>query len=69
MLADFQTYFAKIEDPRVERIRRHELLDIIVIAICAVICSGDDWVDVEGWDNAKLMVGWDILGSVEQLRG
>jgi len=53
-LADFQTYFAAIEDPRVERTRRYELLDIIVIAICAVICSADDWVDVEGWGNAKL---------------
>src|SRR5688572_20105699 len=55
-LASFQTYFADIEDPRVERTRRHELLDIIVIAICAVICSADDWVDVEAWGNAKL--GW-----------
>jgi DDE family transposase len=25
-------------------------------AICAVICSVEDWVDVEGWGNAKL--GW-----------
>lgn len=54
LLADFQTYFADIEDPRVERTRRHALLDLIVIAICAVICSADDWVDVEAWGNAKL---------------
>jgi predicted transposase YbfD/YdcC len=53
-LASFQTYFAEIEDPRVERTRRHELLDIIVIAICAVISGADDWVDVEAWGNAKL---------------
>jgi predicted transposase YbfD/YdcC len=53
-LASFQTYFAEIEDPRVERTRRHELLDIIVVAICAVICGADDWVDVEAWGNAKL---------------
>jgi len=58
----------------VERTRRYELLDIIVIAVCAVtrthrptarqsnapaggwcgVCSADDWVDVEGWGNAKL---------------
>jgi predicted transposase YbfD/YdcC len=55
-LADFQAYFAEIEDPRVERTRRHALLDVIVIAICAVICGADDWVDVEAWGNAKL--GW-----------
>jgi predicted transposase YbfD/YdcC len=53
-LASFQAYFAEIEDPRVERTRRHKLLDIIVIAVCAVICSADDWVDVEAWGNAKL---------------
>jgi predicted transposase YbfD/YdcC len=53
-LASFQTYFADIEDPRVERTRRHELLDILVMAICAVICGADDWVDVEAWGNAKL---------------
>jgi predicted transposase YbfD/YdcC len=53
-LASFQTHFADIEDPRVERTRRHELLDIIVIAVCAVICSADDWVDVEAWGQAKL---------------
>jgi hypothetical protein len=53
-LVDFQSYFAEIEDPRVERTRRYELLDIIVIADCAVIGNADDWVDVEGWGNAKL---------------
>jgi hypothetical protein len=31
-LVDFQGYFAEIEDPWVERTRRYELLDIIVIA-------------------------------------
>jgi predicted transposase YbfD/YdcC len=53
-LASFQTYFADIEDPRVERTRRYEVLDIIVIAVCAVICGADDWVDVVAWGQAKL---------------
>jgi len=53
-LASFQAHFADIEDPRVERTRRHELLDILVIAICAVICGADTWVDVEAWGKAKL---------------
>ena len=53
-LSSFQTHFAVIEDPRVERTRRHKLLDIIVVAMCAVICGADDWVDVEAWGNAKL---------------
>jgi hypothetical protein len=32
----------------------HQLLDIIVIAICAVICGADIWVDVELFGQSKL---------------
>jgi predicted transposase YbfD/YdcC len=47
-------HFASLEDPRIERTKLHQLLDIIVIAICAVICGADDWVEVELFGNAKL---------------
>ena len=40
-------YFEDLEDPRVERSKRHSLLDIITIAICAVIRGADLWVHVE----------------------
>lgn len=30
-------YFANVGDPRVDRTKAHQLLDIIVIAICALI--------------------------------
>ena len=36
--------FGALEDPRVERCKRHQLLDIITIALCAVICGADSWV-------------------------
>ena len=45
--------FAALEDPRVERTRRHELLDIITIALCAVICGAESWVEVETFGRAK----------------
>ena len=32
-------FFADMEDPRQTQGRRHDLLDIVVIAICAVICG------------------------------
>src|SRR5664279_744059 len=47
-------HFERVEDPRVERTKEYALLDIIVIAICAVICGADDWVDIAGWGNEKL---------------
>jgi predicted transposase YbfD/YdcC len=37
----------------VERTKRHELLDILTIALCAVICGADSWVEVEQFGNAK----------------
>ena len=36
--------FAKLEDPRIDRTKRHKLIDIVTIAICAVICGADTWV-------------------------
>ena len=42
LLSHFQT----LADPRLERSRLHDLLDIVAITICAVICGADSWVDV-----------------------
>src|SRR5262249_38177484 len=39
--ATLQAYFAEVSDPREERTKLHLLLDIMVTAICAVICGAD----------------------------
>jgi len=52
--AAISDHFARLEDPRIERTKLHELLDIIVIALCAIICGADDWVEVELFGHAKL---------------
>ena len=52
--ASIGQHFADLEDPRVERTKRHKLLDILVIAICAVICGADDWVAIQEFGEAKL---------------
>ena len=49
-----QQHFARLEDPRIDRCKRHQLLDILVIAICAVICGADDWTEMETFGKAKL---------------
>src|SRR5258708_18594534 len=46
--------FESVDDPRVERTKEYALLDIIVIAICAVIGGADDWVDIAGWGTEKI---------------
>ena len=45
-------HFSDMEDPRGDN-RRHLLLDIIVIAICAAICGADTWTDVELFGQSK----------------
>lgn len=52
-VASIQRHFSALEDPRIDRTKRHKLLDIVVIAICAVICGADTWVDVESFGHAK----------------
>lgn len=51
--ASVMDYFQDLEDPRIERSKRHQLLDIVSIAICAVICGADSWVYVEMFGRSK----------------
>ncbi len=46
-------HFGTIPDPRTGNAKRHLLLDIIVIAICAAICGADTWVEIELWAKAN----------------
>src|SRR5436309_10357050 len=48
-----QHHFADLIDPRRERTRRHELLDIVGIALCAVISSAESWTAIEEYGHAK----------------
>ena len=52
--ASIMDYFGTLEDPRIDRCKRHQLLDIIAIAICAVICGADSWVYIELFGKSKL---------------
>jgi predicted transposase YbfD/YdcC len=51
--ASIETCFADLDDPRVSGRCDHKLMDIIIIAICAVICDADDWVAVETFGQVK----------------
>ena len=47
------TIFAAVEDPRIERTKLHRLVDILMIAVCGVICGADGWVEIEEFGKAK----------------
>ena len=45
-------YFSNITDVRNSN-KRHKLIDIITVAICAVICSADSWEHIEDFGHSK----------------
>lgn len=51
--SDLIQHFSIIEDPRIDRTKRHLLIDIIVIAICSIICNGEGWEDMEIFGKSR----------------
>lgn len=50
----FFEHFADLPDPRIERCKRHELLDIVFLAVCGVMAGADGWESIEEFGHAKL---------------
>lgn len=46
-------HFAELTVPRIDRTRLHDLLDIVAIAICAVVAGAETWDDIEDFGHAK----------------
>lgn len=45
--------FRTMSDPRVDRTKDHDLVDILVIAICTFLCGGQTFNDMEDFGKAK----------------
>lgn len=54
MSATFLKYFNSISDPRIERCKKHNLLDILLLAISAVMSGSEGWEDIENFGHIKL---------------
>lgn len=46
-------HFQALPDPRVDRTKDHELIDLLVIAICTLLCAGESFNDMEDFGKAK----------------
>lgn len=46
-------HFSTIEDPRINRQKKHNLSDIFFMVLCAVICGADNWVMIEMFCKSK----------------
>lgn len=65
----FVTHFTDLPDPRVERNRRHSLLEILILAFCAVLCGAEGWEDIERFSLSKESwfrehLGLSLLGGI-----
>ena len=50
----FSEYFKSLKDPRRETLnKRHNFLDILIIAICAMICGANNFVEIEQFGHSK----------------
>ena len=46
-------HFAQVPDPRIERRKDHDLVDILVIGVCTLLCAGETFNDMEDFGQAK----------------
>src|SRR5215213_1889565 len=46
-------HFETLSDPRVNRTRDHDLIDVLIIAICTLLCGGETFNDMEDFGDAK----------------
>lgn len=46
--------FAGLPDPRVAGRSKHDLVEILVITVCALVCGIDDFVGVEDWSKERI---------------
>jgi len=51
--ACFVTHFANLPDPRTGHNCQHLLLEMLVIAFCAVVCGAEGWEDIKRFGVAK----------------
>lgn len=54
MSTNFINHFSVIEDPRIDRCKKHQLIDILFLSICAVLSGSEGWEDIEDFGCAKL---------------
>src|SRR4030065_539950 len=54
VLPTIEQHFGAFADPRVDRTKLHDLLNILVIALCAVVAGADNWEDVEEFGKARI---------------
>lgn len=51
--ASIEAHFGNIEDPRCTYLNDHPLINIVTIALCAIIAGAEGWTDIETFGQQK----------------
>jgi len=46
-------HFSSLKDPRIERKKLHQLMDILVFTVCATLSGAEGWEDIEEFGHSK----------------
>lgn len=61
--------FTGLSDPRTGPAQRHDLREMILMALCAVLCGADTWVDVAEWAEDNEIAAIKALLATLTLKG
>jgi predicted transposase YbfD/YdcC len=50
---EWQTFFSGVEDFRLDRRKQHQFIDILVIALCAIVSGADDFEEIAAYGRRK----------------
>jgi len=51
--ASIPVYCTEFTNPCIQRTKQHELLDVLISPLCAVICGANTWMELEAYSKAK----------------
>ena len=53
MIEDCKRIYSRIEDPRIERNKKHPLMTVILIVLCSCLAGIDNWVGMQDYCEAN----------------
>ena len=60
-MQEFTTHFSEVKDPRAANVQ-HDLLEVIFVALAAVLCGAEDCTDMAAFARAKLHLLRQVVG-------
>ncbi len=69
MKTSLHDYFSQLPDPRIQRNKKHLLIDIIVLSIIAVLCGAESWDSIELFGKSNEITAIPELLNILDIEG